>query len=390
MENKKYINIENKTLEEMKLDILKHLPKREYQSTYITSICPECNKEHSLSCITFLKRDNLLCRKCKQSKSLSNFVQNHKDEWVSRWRNSIQEKYGVDNICYDKNTQEKKKKTCLEKYGNEYAIGSEKIRNKINKTFEEKFNGNTPFASEEVQRKAYESDLKNHGGVFHSKTNKCKNKAKETCRDKYGKEAGGLTEESFKKRKETNLKKYGVEETFASKNNKDKRKETMLEKYGVEYSMQDVNIRKKVLKNRYDATGHMYPVMKGYRYDDKNFDSSYELAYYIWLRDNNKQFIYHPGIPLKYIGSDNKEHLYMPDFLVEGQFIEIKGDMFFNKDNEPWDPYKKDFWWEKYNSLKENNVKILRDSDLKPIFNYIKENYGKTFLKECKSKEVSN
>lgn len=34
----------------------------------------------------------------------------------------------------------------------------------------------------------------------------------------------------------------------------------------------------------------------------------------------------------------------------------------------------------------DNNVKILREHEIKPILNYIDENYGKGYLKQFKNK----
>lgn len=62
-----------------------------------------------------------------------------------------------------------------------------------------------------------------------------------------------------------------------------------------------------------------------------NFDSIYEIAYYIWLVDNNIRFKYEPDMSILYI-FDGKQHWYMPDFIVEGKIIEIKGDHFFKED----------------------------------------------------------
>lgn len=66
-------------------------------------------------------------------------------------------------------------------------------------------------------------------------------------------------------------------------------------------------------------------------YKGMNFDSIYEIAYYMWLVDNNIRFEYEPDMNIPYI-FDGKQHWYMPDFIVEGCIIEIKGDHFFKED----------------------------------------------------------
>ena len=129
--------------------------------------------------------------------------------------------------------------------------------------------------------------------------------------------------------------------------------------------------------------------VKAYRYKDINFDSSYELAFYIYLEDHHKDFLYQPDLPLKYIGNDSKEHNYFPDFLVNGNFYEIKGGQFFNEAGEPYNPYSKSYWWEKYNAMVEAGVHILREKDIKEYLTYVKDTYGENYLKSFKIKRGS-
>ena len=88
-------------------------------------------------------------------------------------------------------------------------------------------------------------------------------------------------------------------------------------------------------------------------YDNEYFDSSWELAYWIWCK-NHKLAIArnHQGFLLS-----NGSYFY-PDFIVDGNLIEIKGDHL--KKIESF-KYKLDF-------CKKNNIKILSYDDLLPIF----------------------
>jgi len=97
-----------------------------------------------------------------------------------------------------------------------------------------------------------------------------------------------------------------------------------------------------------------------------------------------KEFIYHPNFSFEYIDENNISHEYYPDFLIEGKFYEIKGGQFFNKDNEPYNFYLKQYWWGKYNKMKEEGIIILRDFDIKPALEYCKKQYGKDYLKSFK------
>ena len=78
---------------------------------------------------------------------------------------------------------------------------------------------------------------------------------------------------------------------------------------------------------------------KKYIYNNIKFDSSWELAYYIWLKDHNINFEYHTVI-LEYKVNDTT-HFYYPDFKVNNELQEIKGTHFFDKDGQLIDPYSK-------------------------------------------------
>lgn len=61
---------------------------------------------------------------------------------------------------------------------------------------------------------------------------------------------------------------------------------------------------------------------KHYKYDNIFFDSSWELAVYIWHTDNNIQIVREPCKFEYYVNT--AKHYYYPDFLINGTIIEIK------------------------------------------------------------------
>jgi methionine salvage enolase-phosphatase E1 len=91
-------------------------------------------------------------------------------------------------------------------------------------------------------------------------------------------------------------------------------------------------------------------------------DSSWELAYVVYCLDHEidikrntekRQYIWQ-GVVKNYI----------PDFIVEGTFTEVKG-------------YKTEQWLAKLEA--NQDVEVLYEKDLKPILDYIKSKYGKGF-----------
>lgn len=185
------------------------------------------------------------------------------------------------------------------------------------------------------------------------------------------------------KKEQTCLKNFGVKHPSESKKvvekqkaswlshkeeNLDRRKKIMLERYGVENMSQVPEFqRKKAWK---------------YYYNRERFDSKPELAYYIYLKDNNIPFSFHTD-RLEYF-EENKKHYYYPDFKVKGRYVEIKSPVFFNEKKEPWDPYNKKFWWGKYNCMRDHNVSILMDKEYEQYLDYIEEKYGKYYLDQFK------
>jgi len=93
-------------------------------------------------------------------------------------------------------------------------------------------------------------------------------------------------------------------------------------------------------------------------------DSSWELAYVIYSLDN--------GIDIKrntesfsyyYKGQDRT---YIPDFIVDGKIVEIKG-------------YKSKQWEAKISQC-EAKISVLYEEEMKPYIDFVVDKYGKNFI----------
>lgn len=93
-------------------------------------------------------------------------------------------------------------------------------------------------------------------------------------------------------------------------------------------------------------------------------DSSWELAFVVWHLDHNIQ-IQRNRTPYSYI-FEGETHQYYPDFIVNGELIEIKG-------------YKTKQWEAKLSQL-PINIKVLYGKDMKPYLDYMLQTYGKDWL----------
>lgn len=192
---------------------------------------------------------------------------------------------------------------------------------------------------------------------------------KKTCLDKYGVTHTSKLKENRQKAKETNKRLHGSE-TY---NNTPKREKSCLDKYGVSNPAKCHKIR---LKSQ-----------TRYVYSGIGFDSSWEIAYYIWLSDNHIEFEYQPSITFTYY-FQGKAHTYHPDFKVGEQLIEIKGDQYFDENGNMICPYNRkndNLYQLKYKCMIKHNIIIFRKKDIQQYLEYIETKYGKNYLSQFKN-----
>ena len=100
-------------------------------------------------------------------------------------------------------------------------------------------------------------------------------------------------------------------------------------------------------------------------YDNIWMMSTYELAYYIYIRDLGENIIRCTDrFMYKYL---NEFHYYTPDFIVNNNYIEIKG-------------YETEKDFAKYEAV--NNLIVLRYDEIKPMIEYVKQKYKVSNLDE--------
>lgn len=192
-------------------------------------------------------------------------------------------------------------------------------------------------------------------------------------------------------------------------NNSEKAKRTNTQLYGVAVVNQ-FNGPKRMLnkyyntcKDRYnvDCTNTVLNQFNGpfrnknchYTYDNRGFDSSWELAYYIWLKDHNIEFEYPCPITLKYFNG-KKMSTYYPDFLVEGEIVEIKGEhLIKHKQNKICPAFTKGLpeadkqlianrHTAKYQCMIDNKVNIISNNKIQEYLDYVNSAYNKQFLQQ--------
>ena len=320
-------------------ELFNTLPKiKSVNRLHVKFKCKRCNSIVTRRADTFFKFP-FICKNC-----ISKEVHNN-PEVRRKTEETCLARYGVKHNWASKELREKGQyKTCLEKYGN---------RNYNN------------------QEKLHETNIKKYGEnyreIFHEKSI-------QTCLEKYNKPWSNNLEKMYN----TNIERYGDKCSLNNKEISDKRSKTWLENYGVNHPWKASIVREKQFNTCMEKYNSVSPQFK-YNYDNKWFDSSWEVAFYIYLKDHNIRFEYHTE-KFEYYWN-NKKHYYFPDFKVFNTFVEIKSKFLYEKmliENT------KDA--AKYDCMKKHNVKIIINCD--KYLDYVNFKYGINFLNSLNKKQM--
>lgn len=121
------------------------------------------------------------------------------------------------------------------------------------------------------------------------------------------------------------------------------------------------------MKNNKNCGGYRKGSGRGKSGWYKNYycDSSWELAFVIYNLENNIKFERNTK-KFSYI-FNRKKHDYMPDFIINNEYIEIKGYI-----TEQWKAKKEQF---------PHKLKTLYQKDIQKYLDYVINKYGKDFIK---------
>ena len=258
------------------------------------------------------------------------------------------DRYGVEYPVMNKEIRDRGIQTCIDRYGVDNPLKCPEIKERAVKACLDKFGVNTPFESKEIREKAVKSVIQNYGvdNVFKSDSVK-------------------------RKIAETNISRYGVAKTFCSKSIQEKCRQTFNAKYNGNSPMVDPEVRAKTRKR--------------YTYEGLQFDSSWEVAFYIFHKDAGHDIVLHPRHGFEYYHND-KRHWYFPDFIVNGKYYEIKGSQFFDGTGNlvnPFDPSINEQWKYKLQCMKDNNIAII--TDCTEFIRYVCLTYGKEYIRSFRN-----
>lgn len=326
--------------------------------------CEQCGDLIKEDVINYNKPKNI-CKKCKKENGYKK-AKEHREQTCLK-------KYGAKHV-WSKNSQVRFKQydTCLEKYGNKNYNNPDKA-----KRTKEIIYGDPNFHNIE---KAKRTSLEKYGTEHPQNSKEIKEKFKNTCLERFGVQAPMQLESIREKSKQTCLQKYGVEYSFQSENNKQKSIQTLRKKYNDDTIINSGQIPEVFSKQR-----------RKYHYNGILFHSRPEIIFYIYCKDHNINCEYNTTFFIEYT-YNNKKHRYYPDFIVNGKFVEIKGDHFFNKDGtmkNPWDK-NDNLIKAKYNCMIKNNIKIVKISEMTKYNMYVKKTYGNHYLEQFKNDTNGN
>jgi hypothetical protein len=167
---KRYLNI-NKNINindiiEIPINFVNHTNKQK-----VECICDICGKQNKISYIKYLininKNKKYVCYDCRKILIKNTIINRYGVDNVSKLdfvkekrKNTCLNKYGVDNPQKNKIVKEKSEKTNLKKYGFKNVFQNENIKNKIKNNYNEKYNVDYPSQVENIVEKRLKNSLK--------------------------------------------------------------------------------------------------------------------------------------------------------------------------------------------------------------------------------------
>ena len=304
------------------------------------------------------------------------------DAGKNSYKKSMIEKYNVDHPSKSKELYAKSEQVKLEKYGDPHY-------NNHKKTVEtnlEIYGYETPFHSKEIQESIKDEFMNKYGVMRHIQVDEFQDKIHETMMNRYEGETTYTSPELTAKAKATMQERYGTDNIMSIPYFKEKAKQTSIERYGVPHYTN----REQAEQTYLDKFGTTHPTSNPHYYDGIEFDSSWELAYYICQKQNNSEIIREP-IKLKF-DCEGVERGYIPDFKVNGEYVEIKGGQFIDSDNIPKNPYKDNdpLFDAKLEFIMNNDIELISDKEIKPYIKYVKDNFGSDYLNKYRKSNPNN
>lgn len=364
------------------VDYLRKQKGGKYKQCY--AYCQQCNSKYP-TIINRLYLTGFICKKCKISNTKKNASKEFKEEIQKKRKQTCLEKYGVDNVFKAEEIKEKSKETLVEKYGVTNAQQLQVQKDYIPKRLQIKEEKLVPKVDEKKHLKKLE---KLKLTKWDTRSNEERKQIIEKTNNTFFKKYGKTFKEYFiEKSRQTCLEKYGVDNPWKSDTIKERIKQTNIQRYGGPAPTCSEAVQEKRMKT-YRKNGIHRFKPNHYFYENTAFDSSWELAVWIWAKDNHFKIEREPLI-LTYKARNRTRH-YLPDFKINEKLVEVKGDQFFDRDGNLINLFARnydDIAREKQKCMIMNNVEIWRNAQIHPILDYIAQKYSVDYLEQFRIKK---
>jgi len=373
--------------------------------------CKSCGKTQTRSFRTanIENHKTLLCQDCLNIERYG-YAHTYENKEKQRYAlDRVLEKHGGFGMA-NKKIRDKIESTNLEKFGSKCSLKDPEVNAKARKTTKEKYGVEYALQSKKIYDETVET-LKKRYGVEHALQNdKIKDKMREKIIEKYGvsnvMQIPEVQEKSTQNRKQNNLEKYGKSNWMEY--GTPEFKEYMMDKYGRLSFISTYEVREKIKStclNKYGRSsylgsdqwkndiinkyGTLHPSFY-YNYYGIYFDSSWELAVWIYCIDNNIPIIRNTNM-FEYKDMYNNVRHYIPDFIINGNYVEVKGPQFWNNGKMIF-PYNKlhhnskeftleekeymdDLYERKHRCGLSNGVLFWKEDDCKKYIDYCNNKY---------------
>lgn len=321
------------------------------------SNCRQCGAEFKTS-PKKLSISGFLCKRCKISNTKKSFSEDVKKEILKKREQTCISKYGVSNVFKSDEIKDKIKDSLQNIYGVQNAQELQTKPNYVKKADRIK------KASKDItfgENKTALQDLKV---------------------SKWDKRTDLERSEILKKRKNTNRERYGTDFAQQSDVVKEHYKQNSLQKWGVSNPSRSPIVRAKAEQTCRERYGTNHPSNGCYLYKNQTFDSSWELALWIYAEDHNISIEREPII-LQY-DFNGETHTYYPDFKFGDRLLEIKGPQFFDSTGKminPFNPDGNDLMEAKHLAGLAQGVEFWSKKEMQPILDYVNSKYTQDYLK---------
>nr|DAU23576.1 MAG TPA: endonuclease-like protein [Herelleviridae sp.] len=300
---------------------------------------------------------------------------------LSKRKETLLSRYGVDNAAKSREIYEKVKKTNLERYGVEYSAQADVVKEKIKTTNLKKYGVECSFQAEVVKGKIQATNLERYGVDNPSKSTIIKSKIVESNRKNLGVDYPMQSKEVMDKSRVTSLEKYGTEYPNQSDIVKQHIKESNLEKYGVERPAQSDEIKRKTIETNRKRYGVDYTCLF-FSGKYKGNDSSYNRSFAKLIDDVG--IVYEREFLLE---------KYSYDFRVGNTLIEINPTATHNTHFNPYGKNRIDVNYHRDKSKLANNsgynvIHVFDWDDTDKVVQLLKDRVT-AYARKCDVKVVS-